>query len=133
MTDTTTTPHIVPAELLRVGSGRTRRFVGREHGAGASYFFVDNDPGQGPGIHRHPYTETWVLMEGEALLTIGDEQLHARAGDTATAPTWAWHGFTNVGTGRLRVLCIHASPLIIQEWRDDIGVLDIPSLTDRTE
>lgn len=126
-----TIARIVPADALRRGESRTRTFVGREHGAGASYFFVDNEPGQGPGIHRHPYTETWVLIDGEALLTIGDVELHAHAGDTATAPTWAWHGFTNVGTGRLRVLCIHASPLIIQEWRDEPGVLDIPSLTDR--
>lgn len=132
MTDISTTPAIVPAELLRIGEGRTRQFVGRDHGADASYFFVDNDPGQGPGLHRHPYTETWVMIEGQALFTIGDHELRAGPGDTATAPTWSWHGFTNVGTGRMRVMCMHASPLIIQEWRDDLGVLDIPSLTDRT-
>ncbi len=124
---------IVPPDSLRRGDGLLRTFVGREHGAGVSYFFVDNKPGEGPGLHRHPYTETWVMLEGEALFTVGDEQLHAVAGDTATAPVWAWHGFTNVGTGRLQVLCIHASPLIIQEWQDTPGVLDIPSLTDRTE
>ena len=39
----------------------------------------------------------------------------------------AWHGFKNCGTGRLRVLCIHASDRIIQEWQDAPGVLDIPS------
>lgn len=50
-----TAPVLVPAETLRIGTGRTRRFVGREHGAGVSYFFVDNDPGQGPGLHWHPY------------------------------------------------------------------------------
>lgn len=133
MTDTSTTPAIVPAELLRIGGSRTRQFVGRDHGAGASYFFVDNDPGQGPGLHRHPYTETWVMLEGEALFTIDEDQLRAVTGDTVTAPTWSWHGFTNVGTGRMRLMCIHASPLIIQEWRDDPGVLDIPSLTDGME
>lgn len=125
-------PAIVPAADLGIGTGRTRRFIGAEHGAGVSYFFVDNEPGQGPDIHRHPYPETWVLLEGQARISIGDRTLDAVEGDTATAPAGAWHGFKNSGTGRLRVLCIHASDRIIQEWRDEPGVLDIPA-TDREE
>ena len=122
----TPTPPIVHAAELGIGTGRTRRFIGAEHASGVSYFFVDNEPGQGPDIHRHPYAETWVLLEGEARITIGDDVLHAVAGDTATAPAGAWHGFKNSGTGRLRVLCIHASDRIIQEWKDAPGELDIP-------
>lgn len=124
---TTQTPTIVPATDLGVGTGRTRMFVGAEHEAAVSYFFVDNEPGQGPDIHRHPYAETWVVLDGEASITIGDDVLHAVAGDTATAPAHAWHGFKNSGTGRLRILCIHASDRIIQEWKDAPGVLDIPT------
>lgn len=121
------TPAIVPADGLGIGSGRTRRFIGAEHDAAVSYFFVDNEPGQGPDIHRHPYPETWVVLDGEARITIGDDVLLASAGDTVTAPAMAWHGFKNSGAGRLRVLCIHASDRIIQEWQDAPGVLDIPS------
>ena len=110
---------IVPAESLVVGTGRTRRFIGREHGAGISYFFVDNDPGQGPGLHWHPYTETWVVLEGSAEITMGDRRLVAGAGDTATVPTGVWHRFENVGKGRLKMLCIHASDVIIQTWADE--------------
>lgn len=112
-------PEIVPAETLRIGTGRTRRFVGREHGAGISYFYVDNEPGEGPGLHWHPYTETWVVLEGTARITIGDRQIVASAGDTATVPAGVWHGFTNIGDGRLQVLCIHASDVIIQTWADE--------------
>ena len=122
LTPTTTppsTPAVVPAEALRIGTGRTRRFVGREHGAGISYFFVDNDPGQGPGLHWHPYTETWVVIEGTAEITMGDQRLTAIADDTATVPAGVWHRFENVGEGRLRMLCIHASDVIIQTWADE--------------
>jgi mannose-6-phosphate isomerase-like protein (cupin superfamily) len=112
-------PAIVPADALRIGTGRTRRFVGREHGAGISYFWVDNEPGEGPGLHWHPYAETWVVLEGTARITIGDRQLEAGPGDTATVPAGVWHGFVNVGSGRLKVLCIHASDTIIQTWADE--------------
>jgi mannose-6-phosphate isomerase-like protein (cupin superfamily) len=122
-----TSPAIVPAADLRVGTGRTRMFIGAEHSAGVSYFFVDNEPGQGPDLHRHPYPETWVVLEGEARITIGDDTLHAGEGDTATAPAEQWHGFKNCGSRRLRILCIHASDRIIQEWKDAPGTLDIPT------
>ncbi len=120
------TPAIVPAAELRVGTGRTRRFIGAEHAAAVSYFLVDNEPGQGPDLHRHPYAETWVVLDGEARITIGDDVLRAVAGDTVTGPANVWHGFKNSGAGRLRVLCIHASDRIVQEWQDAPGVLDIP-------
>ena len=112
-------PAVVPAASLVIGTGRTRRFVGREHGAGISYFFVDNDPGQGPGLHWHPYTETWVVLEGTAEITMGDRRLIAEVDDTATVPAGVWHRFENVGEGRLRMLCIHASDVIVQTWADE--------------
>ncbi|MGO7983565.1 cupin domain-containing protein, partial [Rhizobium johnstonii] len=82
------------------------------------YFFVDAEPGQGPDLHWHPYTETWFVIEGTARIPIGDEKLVASADDTETVPAGVWHGFKNVGTDRLRVICIHASDTIIQTWAD---------------
>ena len=116
--DASATVGIVPAASLLIGTGRTRRFVGREHGAGISYFFVDNDPGEGPGLHWHPYAETWVVIEGTARITIGDHELVASTGDTSTVPPGVWHGFKNAGTGPLRMLCIHASAVIVQTWAE---------------
>ena len=109
---------VVPADSLRIGTGRTLKFEGRPYGAGISYFLVDNDPGQGPDLHRHPYPETWIVLEGEARITIGDEQVVAATGDTATVVANVWHGFKNSGTGRLRIMCIHASDVMIQENLD---------------
>ena len=108
-------PAVVPAEALRMSGSRTLRFEGRDHGSGISFFLVTNDPGQGPGLHRHPYSETWTVLEGQATITIGDVELVARAGDTAVVRPDTWHGFTNTGDGVLRVMCVHASPVMIQE------------------
>ncbi|WP_308799020.1 cupin domain-containing protein [Agromyces silvae] len=119
-TTTSATTAIVSPESIRIGTGRSRRFVGREHGAGISYFYVDAAPDDGPDLHRHPYAETWVVLDGEAVITIGDEQVTAVAGDTATVGAGVWHAFTAGGTQRLRILCIHASDMIIQEFADEL-------------
>lgn len=114
MTDTP----VIPASALRAGTSRTLTFQGSDHGSGISFFLVDNDPGQGPGLHRHPYTETWTVLEGHADIRIGDETVTATAGDTAVVQPNVWHGFKNVGTGRLHIMCIHDSPTFIQEWQE---------------
>lgn len=118
MNDSSLAEGIVAAGDIRIGTGRSRRFVGEEHAADISYFYVENQPGEGPGLHWHPYSETWVVLEGTARITIGDETFIAGAGDTATGPARIPHGFTNVGDGMLRILGIHASPTIIQTFID---------------
>ncbi|MBD5786012.1 cupin domain-containing protein [Cellulosimicrobium terreum] len=108
---------VVLAEDIRIAGSRTLRFEGADHGSGISFFLVTNDPGQGPGLHRHPYSETWTVLEGEATIVIGDEQVVARGGGTAVVAPHVWHGFTNTGTTTLRMMCVHASPTMIQENR----------------
>ncbi|WP_243229749.1 cupin domain-containing protein [Microbacterium sp. CIAB417] len=110
---------VVAAEDIRLGSGRSRKFVGAEHGADVSYFYVENQPGEGPGLHWHPYSETWVVLEGVARITRGQETFDAVAGDTATVAARVPHGFVNAGTGVLRILCIHASAIMIQTFLDE--------------
>jgi quercetin dioxygenase-like cupin family protein len=112
---TTTT---IAADAIRLPGSRTLRFEGAAHGANISFFLVTSDPGQGPALHRHPYDETWTVLEGEATITIGEDTFTAHAGDTAVAPADTWHRFTNSGTGTLRIVCIHASAVMIQEFRD---------------
>lgn len=110
---------IISADEIRVGETPTLRFEGRPYGSGISFFLVENQPGQGPGLHRHPYTETWTVLEGEATIRIGDEKLVGRAGDTAVVAADVWHGFTNTGPGTLRIMCVHDSDVMIQEWLED--------------
>jgi mannose-6-phosphate isomerase-like protein (cupin superfamily) len=106
---------VVKAADLVIGRGRTARFEGEHHDSGVSFYLVDNDPGQGPGLHRHPYTETWLVQSGTATITVGDEAVVAGAGNILTVPANTPHKFINTGTDVLRMVCIHASPRMIQE------------------
>lgn len=114
-----TTPFAIPAEAIRAAGSRTLRFEGADHGSSVSFFLVTADAGQGPALHRHPYDETWIVLEGEATVVVGDATFIARAGDSAVAPANTWHRFTGSGPGILRIVCIHASDQIIQEFADE--------------
>ena len=117
--DEPSVPGVIPADRLRMAGSRTLRFEGAQHGSGVSFFLVTNSPGQGPVLHRHPYTETWSVLEGQATIRIGEHEVVARVGDTAVVPPDTWHRFTNTGDGDLRMICIHASPVMIQENADE--------------
>ncbi|WP_182112205.1 MULTISPECIES: cupin domain-containing protein [unclassified Actinotalea] len=105
----------VTAAELRAGGGRTARFEGEPYGSGVSFFLVDVDPGQGPPLHRHPYTETWVVHEGEATVTADGQEHHASGGDILVVGAGTAHKFLATGTGALRMTCIHAAPRMQQE------------------
>lgn len=95
-------------------ASRTVRFEGRDFAAPVSFFLTDSAPGQGSGLHMHPYVETWVVQAGEAEFTVGDVRLHATTGDIVVAPADVPHRFCNVGADRLRLICIHPRDAIQQ-------------------
>jgi mannose-6-phosphate isomerase-like protein (cupin superfamily) len=95
--------------------GGTVRFEGEGHGSEVSFFLVNNQPGDGPDLHRHPYSETWIVRSGKALFTADGQDLEAGPGDILVVGAETPHKFKNIGDGRLDIVCIHASPVMIQE------------------
>lgn len=85
-------------------------------GVNASLIFVDNRPGQGPRLHRHPYHEIFILIEGRSTFTVGSVTLDACAGQIVVVRPGIAHKFVNSGTGPLRQIDIHMSPKFITEW-----------------
>jgi mannose-6-phosphate isomerase-like protein (cupin superfamily) len=106
--------------VIRVGElppspGGTVTFEGEPHGSGVSFFLVDNQPGAGPDLHRHPYSETWIVRRGKVRFTADGEEIDAGPGDIVVVGAETPHKFKNVGTDRLEIVCIHASPRMVQE------------------
>lgn len=97
------------------GSERARLFEGKDHGAGVSFFLSSHAPGEGPDLHRHPYEETFVMYEGTATFTVGDQTITAGPGEIVVVPPNTPHKFVNSGEGRIRQVGIHGSPELIQE------------------
>jgi mannose-6-phosphate isomerase-like protein (cupin superfamily) len=99
-------------------SGNSFRFDGADHAAPVSFFLLHSRPGEGPGLHRHPYAETFIIEEGEATFTIGDETLVAGSGDIVVAPAETPHAFVNSGSTVLRSVNIHPVPEMQTVWLD---------------
>jgi quercetin dioxygenase-like cupin family protein len=52
----------------------TNEFQGYRHNAGVSLIVVDAPPGSGPKLHKHPYEEVFVVQEGTATFTAGEDR-----------------------------------------------------------
>jgi mannose-6-phosphate isomerase-like protein (cupin superfamily) len=102
---------LIPAGALQNGN-----LKGADHGATVSLILDHSAPGQGPRLHRHPYDETWVVIEGSLTFVSGDEQLKAGPGDIIIVPPDTPHKFTNDGPSTSSLVCIHAHPSMVTEW-----------------
>lgn len=98
-------------------SNIAREFVGADHGGiGVCVIFVDAPPGSGPSLHKHPYEELFLVLEGEVTFLAGEKEAQAGPGDVVVVPPETPHAFTNTGEGRLRQIDIHVSPEFSTEW-----------------
>jgi mannose-6-phosphate isomerase-like protein (cupin superfamily) len=97
-------------------SNIAREMVGADHGIGVCLIFVDAEPGRGPSLHRHPYPEVFVMLEGTATFVLGEEEREVGAGEIVIAPAHVPHAFKNTGDGPLRQVDIHISPTFSTEW-----------------
>jgi mannose-6-phosphate isomerase-like protein (cupin superfamily) len=106
---------VIRSGELAPSPGGTITFEGEPYESGVSFFLVSNRPGAGPDLHRHPYSETWIVRSGRALFTADGEELEAGPGDIVVVTAETPHKFKNVGDERLDMVCIHSSPRMIQE------------------
>lgn len=76
-------------------------------------------PGMGPRLHRHPYQEIFITLEGQARFTVGNKSMIVSAGQIAVAPANTPHKFVSIGDGPLRQVDIHCSQTFQTELLED--------------
>jgi mannose-6-phosphate isomerase-like protein (cupin superfamily) len=95
-------------------------FEGRRHGGADCCIFVTRTP---PGgfveLHTHPYTETFLLLEGRGRWTIGEAVVELEPDGLAVAPPETLHGFRNLGDVPLLVVSVHDRGTLSQDFTDD--------------
>jgi mannose-6-phosphate isomerase-like protein (cupin superfamily) len=58
----------------------------------------------------------FVVESGEASFQLGDDTMVVRGGQLVVGPANVPHGFTNTGTGELRLTAIHGAAEFTTEW-----------------
>src|SRR5215471_17481165 len=107
---------VVETESIRVPGGGPPLFEGYQHGGVAtSCFVLDVPAGLGARLHRHPYAEIFVLLDGQARTWADGVSADLRAGQIAIVPAGAMHRFTNTGDAILRTVNVHPNERRIQE------------------
>jgi len=92
-------------------------FVGADHGdVAVTFLLVDADPGKGARLHKHPYDEVVVVLEGRLRVDDGSQSREVAAGEIVVIPAGQPHAFVNIGDGPLRQIDIHATPDFTTEW-----------------
>jgi len=97
-------------------------FEGADHGgAGASFFYLNAEPGRGPSLHTHEYPEICITFEGRATFEGADGKVEITPGHVVVVPAGEPHGFKSSGDVPLRQLNIHVSPRLVSQWLDQSG------------
>ena len=78
------------------------------------YFEVD--PGHRLGTHTDSAEEILLILEGEAEVSLGDEQGRLSAGEMALVPAMVPHGLRNVGEETLRVVGFFSSNVVVSTF-----------------
>ena len=107
--------HILHRGDQRKGAIATVEFEGEPYGAGVSFFLGNLPPGKGPGLHKHPYPETCIVLSGQAAMVVDGKDVVAGAGDIVVIGPATPHRFTAIGDERLDMICVHASDRFIIE------------------
>lgn len=104
-------------DTIRRHPSTLTEYEGRDYGAGTSLILVNTSKdGDGPALHRHPYSETFIIVAGQALFTVGDRTLTGSAGQIVIVPPNTPHKFAKTGDQPLQMVDVHASDHFITEW-----------------
>lgn len=107
------------------------RVEGHTLGTGVTVlFYATEKVGVGPRWHVHPYDEIFIIRQGRALFTVGDERFECEAGQVVFGPAGIPHKFKNLGPGPLETTDIHVSDRWIQT---DLPDPDEDNLKDSSE
>jgi len=78
--------------------------------------YFEIEPGYRLGTHTDSAEEILMILEGEAEVSLGDEQGRVSAGEMALVPAMVPHGMRNVGDERVRVAGFFSSNVIVSTF-----------------
>ena len=78
--------------------------------------YFEIEPGHRLGTHTDSAEEILLILEGEAEVSLGDEQGRLSAGEMALVPAMVPHGLRNVGDETVRVAGFFSSNVVVSTF-----------------
>jgi quercetin dioxygenase-like cupin family protein len=89
--------------------------------ASSAVIYFEHEPGDHHGRHTDSAEEVVLVLEGEAQVTAGDEDMRLSAGAFALVPAMVPHDISNVGQGRLRVVGFFSSAAVVSRFDEELA------------
>lgn len=90
------------------GHNLTLKSTAKDTGGTTSWMLVENSPRQGVPFHQHLHEdESFFVVDGLFEITVGDRTVTGGPGTYAYGPRNVPHRWTNMGTGRGRLLNVY--------------------------
>jgi quercetin dioxygenase-like cupin family protein len=97
--------------------------------ASSAVIYFEHEPGEHHGRHTDSAEEVVLVVEGEAEVTAGDEEMRLTAGTIALVPATVPHDIRNVGQGRLRVVGFFSSAAVVSHFDEMLAPFGQSMLT----
>ncbi len=97
--------------------------------ASSAVIYFEHEPGEHHGRHTDSAEEVVIVVEGEAEVTAGDEEMRLTAGTIALVPATVPHDIRNVGQGRLRVVGFFSSAAVVSHFDEMLAPFGQSMLT----
>ncbi len=78
--------------------------------------YFEIEPGHRLGTHTDSAEEILLVLEGEAEVSLGDEQGRLSAGEMALVPAMVPHGLRNAGEETVRVVGFFSSNVVVSSF-----------------
>ena len=75
---------VIRSGEIEPSPGGTITFEGEPFGSGVSFYLGERVPGAGPDLHRHPYSETWIVRGGRGRFTADGDDVEAGGRGTSS-------------------------------------------------
>jgi quercetin dioxygenase-like cupin family protein len=97
--------------------------------ASCAVIYFEHEPGEHHGRHTDSAEEVVLVLEGEAEVIAGDEQMRLGVGGIALVPAVLPHDIRNAGEGRLRVVGFFSSAAVISHFDETLAPFGTSTLT----
>ncbi len=88
--------------------------------------YFELEPSHRLGTHTDSAEEILLILEGEAEVSVGDEQGRLSAGEMAVVPAMVPHGLRNVGEETVRVVGFFSSSTVMSTFDQPIAPMGQP-------